>query len=126
MNHQTGVDIIPLINRSITTSHLLAKLHTVIHLYTNPSMPKIRDSGQKPDVCEVITTQTRQGKRITHAAMKDLTPPLPSSSHTSSPTKKHAWSPGVHEPNIDQGFFTDPTYKRSRTSRKVHMSHHII
>ena len=119
------MEVIPLINRSITTLHLLAKLHAVIDLYTNPSMPKIRDSGPKPDIYEVVTTHTRRGKRITHAAVKDSTP-LPSSSRTSSPTKKRAWSPGVQQPDIDQGSFTDPTYKRSRTSGKVRMNRNMI
>jgi len=88
-------------------------------------MPKIRDSGQKPDLFEIATTQTRRGKRVTHVPVKDPTP-LPSPSRSSSPTKKRAWSPGVHEPDNDHGSFTDPTPKRSRTAGKVRINLHMI
>ncbi|KIM71637.1 hypothetical protein PILCRDRAFT_16878 [Piloderma croceum F 1598] len=81
-------------------------------------MPKIRDSGQKLDIFEIATTQTRRGKRVTHVPVKDSTP-LPSPSRSVSPTKKCAWSPGVHEPDNDYEFVTDPISKRSRTAGKT-------
>ncbi len=81
-------------------------------------MPKIRDSGQKPNIFEVAVTQTRRGKRITHVPVKDPIS-LPSPSRTASPSKKRAWSPGAHEPDVAYDSVADPTPKRSRTSGKV-------
>jgi len=87
-------------------------------------MPKIRDSRQKPDIFEIGTTQTQQGKQVTHVPVKDSSP-LPSPSHSVSPAKKHAWSPGVNEPSNDD-FVMDPISKHFRTAGKVHMNFDIM
>jgi hypothetical protein len=85
-------------------------------------MTKIRDSGAKPDIFEVTTTQTRQGKKITHIPVKD-SQPSPTPSRNASPSKKWALSPEQHEFNHDfDDFPTDPVPKRSRTSGKVSIS----
>lgn len=125
MHHCTDLEVTHLINRSITSLHRLATLYTTITPYIYPSMPKIRDSGQKPDEFEVATTQTRRGKQITHVPVKDSTP-LPSPSRNASPSKKRAWSPGAHEPDIAYDSGMDPTPKRSRTSGKVCINVQII
>jgi hypothetical protein len=82
-------------------------------------MPKIRDSGSKPDIFETTTTQTHQGKKITHVLVKDLQP-SPAPSRNASPSKKRALSPG--EPDFDNNYDDSNTYqvpKRSRMSGKV-------
>jgi hypothetical protein len=61
-------------------------------------MPKIRDSGLKPDLFEIVTTQTRQGKRIKHVPVNDMQP-LPVPSRNASPLKKRALSPEILEFN---------------------------
>jgi hypothetical protein len=82
-------------------------------------MPKIRDSGAKPDLFEVTTTQTRRGKKITHVPVKD-SQPSPAPSRNASPSKKRALSPGRPEVNNDYDeFTTDQVPKRPRTSGKV-------
>ena|ERR1700733_1472924 len=125
MNCRTGFEVPLLIKQSIPSFHFLITLYTTLPPHIYLSMPKIRDSGQKPDIFEIATTQTRRGKRVTHVPVKDSTP-LPSPSRSGSPTKKRAWSPGVHEPDNDYDSPTDPISKRSRTSGKVHMTLDMI
>ena len=84
-------------------------------------MPKIRDSGQKPDLFEVTTVQTRRGQRIIHAPVKD-SQPLPSPSRSVSPSKKRARSPGVLESDNYNHSATDQIPKRSRTIGKVRLN----
>ena len=82
-------------------------------------MPRIRDSGSKPDVFEVTTTQTRRGKKITHVPVKD-SQPSPAPSRNASPSKKRALSPEGLEFNDDYDDGpTNQVPKRSRTSGKV-------
>jgi hypothetical protein len=89
-------------------------------------MPKIRDSGSKPDIFEAVTTQTRRGKKITHVAVSD-SQPSPAPSRTASPSKKRALSPGVPDFNNDyEDFSTDQLPKRSRTSGKVGIHIHGV
>jgi len=84
-------------------------------------MPKIRDSGQKPDLFEVTTTQTRQGKRLSHIPVKD-SQLLPSTLRSTSPSKKRALSPEVFVADDDDNVATDQTPKRSKTVGKVRMN----
>ena len=84
-------------------------------------MPKIRDSAQKPDILEVTTIQTRRGKRVAHVPVKD-SQPLPSPSHSASPSKKRAWSPGVLPAYEDDNLATHQIPKRSKTIGKVRMN----
>lgn len=84
-------------------------------------MPKIRDSGQKPDLFEVTTVQTRRGKRIAHVPVKD-SEPLPSPSRSVSPSKKRARSPGILESDDYNNSAVDQIPKRSRTIGKVSVS----
>jgi hypothetical protein len=89
-------------------------------------MPNIRDSGQKPDMFEISTTQTQRGKRVTHVPVKDLTP-LSSPSRSVSLTKKRAWSPaGVHQPDNYYDVVADPISKCSRTAGKVRTTFDMI
>jgi hypothetical protein len=125
MNRRTGFEVILLIKRSITSVHLLTTLSLTFPPHTKPPMPKIRDSGQKPDMFEIVTTQTRRGKRVAHVPVKDSTP-LSSPSRSVSPTKKRAWSPGVHQPDNDNDVVADPISKRSRTAGKVRTTFDVI
>ena len=81
-------------------------------------MPKIRDSGLKPNLFEVATTQTRRGKRITHVPVKD-TQPSPAPSRSVSPLKKRALSPETLEFVNDDDDPREQVPKRSRTAGKV-------
>jgi hypothetical protein len=87
-------------------------------------MPKIRDSGLKPDLFEVATTQTRRGKRITHVLVKD-TQPSPASSCSVSPSKKRALSPETLEFINDDDDPREQVPKRSRTAGKVSTPHSL-
>ena len=86
-------------------------------------MPKIRDSGSKPDIFETATTQTRRGKKITHVPVKD-SQSSPAASWNVSPSKKRALSPGGpdFDDDYDDDYRTDQVPKRSRTSGKVSIS----
>jgi hypothetical protein len=81
-------------------------------------MPKIRDSGLKPDLFEVVTTQTRRGKRIKHVPVKDMQP-SPAPSRSASPSKKRALSPEILEFNNEVDYPEEQVPKRSRTAGKV-------
>ena len=94
---------------------------TAIPAYNSLPMPKIRDSGQKPDFFEVATVQTRRGKWIAHVPVKD-SQPLPSPSRSVSPSKKRAWSPGVLQSDDYNHSATDQMPKRSRTIGKVSLN----
>ena len=125
MNHHTGFEVILLIKQLITSVHHLTTLSLTFPPHTKPPMPKIRASGQKPDMFEIVTTQTQRGKQVTHVPVKDSTP-LASPSHSVSPPKKWAWSPGVHQPDNDNDGVADPISKRSRTAGKVHTTFDMI
>lgn len=84
-------------------------------------MPKIRDSRQKPDIFEITTTHTQQGSRVAHVPVKD-SQPSPSPSHSASPSKKRAWSPGVLIADDDYNVSTDQIPKCPKTVGKVHMN----
>jgi hypothetical protein len=83
-------------------------LHSVTHIvppFFVHNMPKIRDSGSKVDIFEVTTTQTQQGKKVTHVPVKD-SQPSPAPSRTASSSKKRALSPGEPEfNNNDDDFY---------------------
>ena len=119
MNHQSGVEDVKLISLS-NYSHLLSTLPA----HTTYSMPKIRDSGSKPDIFEVSTVQTRRGKKLAHVLVKELVS-LPVPSPTSSPSKKWTWSPEVVENGGDDSSTVDQIPKRSRTSGKVSINVHV-
>ena len=85
-------------------------------------MPKIKNSKSKPDLFEVMTTQTRWGKRITCVPVKD-SQPSPAPSRSASPLKKWARSPGVPELNDNSNM--DQVPKHSRTVGKVHITAHV-
>ena len=92
--------------------------------HTTYSMPKIRDSGSKPNIFEVATIQTRWGKKLAHVLVKGLVllpVPLP----TSSPSKKWTWSPEVVEHGGNDGSTVDQIPKCSRTARKVGINVHV-
>ena len=94
------------------------KLLSIPAAYTTCSMPKIRDSGSKPDIFEVMTLNTQRGKRVKYVPVKEpLLIPYPSA----SPLKKWAWSPEVVE-NYGNDSPTDQLPKRSKTAGKVQIN----
>lgn len=115
--------------RHIITTHVCPHyLHVIshfcpwlafFHYLSAHIMPKVRDSGPKPDIFEVTSTQTRRGKKIVHAPVKN-SEPSPAPSRTASPSKKRALSPG--DLDFDNDYDNNPTDqvpKRSRISGKV-------
>ena len=119
MSHQSGVKDVKLISLS-NYSHLVSTLPA----HTTYSMPKIKDSGSKPNIFEVSTVQTRWGKKLAHVPVKELVS-LPVPSPTSSPLKKQTWSPEVVEHGGNDGSTVDQIPKHSRTSRKVSINVHV-
>lgn len=93
-----------------TPSHYSCILYTI--------NAQVSQLGNKTQYFEVTMVNTRQGKRLKHAPVKEtLSIPSPSS----SPSKKHAWSPEVLDVDDSDGA-AEQILKWTRTTGKMFLN----